>query len=83
MPNLDPKEADPSLVELCESLLAKARSGELRSIVATGFVADGARMSAFGGDLYRDVYATSGALHWLAREYEDRVLDSLPEDHHA
>lgn len=69
-------EPDQALISGIKSMLAKAEAGELRCLVATGFTADGSRLSFFGGSTLQDnVYAVSGALSWLQREYEDRVLD--------
>lgn len=82
-PTLPPGEPDPNLVAGIQGMLELAQSGQLRSLAATGFCADGNRMAVWGGDLYRNVYEMAGALRWLGRQYEDRVLDGMPEGHHA
>ncbi len=71
VPTGDP---DIRMVKLLRNVLAMAESGELQSIVMTGFVASGDRMSGFAGDLDGDVYKLRGAIMWLDTEYADLVL---------
>jgi hypothetical protein len=55
-----------------ERLLELARSGELQSLVATGFTKDGMRLSMWGGE-HTNVYEMRGAIMWLDSEYVNRV----------
>lgn len=72
-------EPDTSMVKLLRGVLKMAESGELRSIVMTGFVASGDCMSGFAGDLDSDVYKMRGAIMWLDTEYTDRVLGNAKD----
>lgn len=65
-------EVNTALCGILRDLLAKAESGELQSLVATGFVADGGRMSAWS-DTHENVYEMHGAIAWLQHEYVARV----------
>lgn len=65
------------LIELLEELTAMAKSGRLRSLVGTGFVEDGCRVSLFGGDIGSGVWAMKGALCELANEYSERAIHRM------
>lgn len=70
------KESDATLVRMLEDLLERAKSGDLRSFVGTGFVADGGRL-AFWADWHPSVYEMRGALAWLETEYVHRHPEAL------
>ena len=57
------------LVNLLESMLEKARLGELQSLIGTGYLVDGCRLSFFA-DQHEDIYQMLGALVWLQAEYQ-------------
>lgn len=63
---------DEGLIEALERTLEMARSGELQSLVATGFTAEGMRFSMWGGH-HTNVYEMRGAIMWLDSEYVHRV----------
>lgn len=65
----EPQEA---VIKMIESLLQRARSGELQSLVGCGFTADGARLSIWAGH-HQNVYEMLGNLAWLQHEYVDRI----------
>jgi hypothetical protein len=73
VPSNEPNEA---LCAGLRDLLARAESGELQSMIGTGFTSDGMRMAAWF-DLNPDVYQTLGALAWLQAEYVHRHADVL------
>lgn len=70
----EPREA---LISLLESLVEKAKSGQLQSFIGTGFVSDGARLSVWF-DQHENVYEMLGSLAWLHAEYVHRHTDALP-----
>lgn len=65
-------EVNHALCQILTDLLAKAESGELLCLVATGFVADGGRLTAWA-DNHPNVYEMQGAISWLQHEYVARV----------
>jgi len=71
--NLPSKLGEPrhELIGVLENLLEQAKSGHLQSFIATGFVSDGLRMSAWV-DSHVNVYEMLGALSWLQHEYVQR-----------
>lgn len=74
------EEPREDLVSALEALLAMAKDGRLRSMICTGFCADGSRMSAFAGDWSADVYSMRGALAWLEDEFSDRIKGNVVEE---
>jgi hypothetical protein len=71
-------EPDPVVISILENLLDRARSGQLQSIIATGFCSDGARMAAFATDNTTNVYEMMGAISWLEHEYAERIARHNP-----
>ncbi len=67
---------DEALVKVLENLLSRAKSGQLQSLIATGFLGNGERVAAWGGQ-HENVYEMRGAIAWLENEYVDRVLDRV------
>lgn len=67
-PNATPNE---SLVNMLEGLLAHAKSGYLRSMIGTGFTADGLRLNAWA-DAHPNVHEMLGSIAWLQHEYVQR-----------
>lgn len=65
-------EPNEALIEGLENLLKRAKSGQLQSMVATGFCSDGCRMTAWLDDRQTDIYQMLGAIYWLAHEYTNR-----------
>lgn len=64
-------EPNQALVDMLADLLDDAKSGRLQSFVGTGFMADGARVGAWG-DTHPNVYEMLGAISWLEHEYVHR-----------
>lgn len=64
VPTSEPNEA---LITALEKILDDARRGELQSFFATGFRADGLRMSCIFP--HRNVYEVVGSLEMLKHEY--------------
>lgn len=71
-------EPRQELVSLLESLLDDAKSGRLQSLIATGFMSDGCRLSAHSTGEH-DVYSMLGALAWLQHEYVDRIAGKVEQ----
>jgi hypothetical protein len=69
----NPTDTEPieELVLMLRDLLADAESGRLRSLIGTGFLADGCRISVWA-DNHQNVYEMRGALAWLGDEYVHR-----------
>lgn len=65
-------EPSPALVKVLRDLLELAESGRLQCLIATGFTADGSRLTAWGGS-HPNVYEMLGAINWTAIEYADRI----------
>lgn len=61
-------EPNEALIRLLEQALAEARSGQLQSLVATGFGADGMRYALWCAT-HPNVYEMLGAIAWLHAEY--------------
>ena len=70
-PNAGPNQ---SLIDSLRDLLRRAEDGELQSLIGTGFMADGMRMSMWC-DHHENVYEMLGALAWLESEYVKRVTE--------
>lgn len=51
----DPTEPNPALVELLEEYLARAKSGELRSVAIAGHLSGSRTSSGFGGENYANL----------------------------
>lgn len=68
-------EPNAALIEALEDTLERARSGQLQSLIATGFVSDGARF-ALWVDAHENVYEMLGSIAWLQHEYVDRHVQS-------
>jgi hypothetical protein len=56
-------------------MLADAESGLLQSLYATGFRADGLRMSCMFP--HNNVYEVVGAIEWLKHQYIDQMTEPL------
>lgn len=71
-------EPRPSLIAILKNLLAKAESGELQSLIGTGFTHERLCV-AIWHDTHENVYEMLGALNWLEHEYVQRHVASTPE----
>lgn len=70
-------EPSPALVKMLRDMLELAESGRLQCIIATGFLADGGRLTAWGGS-HPNVYEMLGAIEWMREEYVDRIKKQNP-----
>lgn len=61
----------PQLIQMLELLIEKAKTGELQSLIGTGFTSNRKRMSVWV-DLHDNVYEQLGALELLKLEYAHR-----------
>ena len=61
-------EPRQELIDVLENLLERAKTGQLQSLIATGFISDGGRISAWA-DTHENAYEMLGALAWLEHEY--------------
>lgn len=68
-------EPNQSLIKTLEDILESARSGELQSFIATGFRADGLRMSCVFA--HRNVYEFIGSIELLKRDYIEQMTERL------
>lgn len=68
-------EPNQRLVEALEKILAEAKSGELQSFFATGFRADGLRMSCIFP--HQNVYEVVGSLEMLKQDYLTNWTEKL------
>lgn len=68
-------EPNPALIKAIENILESAKSGELQSFLATGFRADGLRMSCIFP--HTNVYEVVGSLEFLKAEYMDNWTAKL------
>lgn len=68
-------EPNPALIKALEDILESARSGELQSIFATGFRADGLRMSCMFP--HHNVYEVVGSIEFLKMQYIHNMTESL------
>ncbi len=59
------------LCAMLRDLLERAESGYLQSLIATGFTADGLRLSVWS-DTHPNVHEMLGAIAWLQAEYIER-----------
>lgn len=64
-----------SLIRALEDILESAKSGELQSFFATGFRADGLRMSCMFP--HHNVYEVVGSLEFLKAEYMNNMTEPL------
>lgn len=71
-PTSKPNQA---LIKALEDILESAKSGELQSFLATGFRADGLRMSCIFP--HTNVYEVVGSLEFLKAEYMDNWTAKL------
>lgn len=69
-------EPNESLVAVCRDLLARAESGSLQSLIATGFSSEGSRL-ALWADAHDNFYEMLGALASLQAEYLHRHQEKL------
>lgn len=67
-------EPIPSLIECAEDILAKAKSGELRSLVYLGFNRDGSFDSGNAGQRFNRAYVL-GAFQQAGLDYYHRRRD--------
>jgi len=75
VPTNEPSQA---LIKMLRQTLELAESGKLQVLIATGFLADGGRLTAWGGH-HPNVYEMLGAIHWTAIEYADRIKAQNPD----
>lgn len=75
VPTNDPK---PALVKVMRDLLEMAESGRLQVFIGTGWMADGNRITAWGG-VHDNVYEMLGAIEWMREEYVDRIKTQNPD----
>lgn len=68
-------EPNQALIKALEDILESAKSGELQSFLATGFRADGLRMSCIFP--HTNVYEVVGSLEFLKAEYMDNWTAKL------
>ena len=75
-----PGDTEPSepLIGMLSQLLAMAESGQLRSFIGTGFVADGGRL-AIWADTHPNIYEQLGSLEWIKAEYIHRHTSASDE----
>lgn len=79
LPNVKPPttgKPNVGLISMLENMLEKAKSGELQSLIGTGYLVDGHRLSFFA-DQHEDIYQMLGALAWLQSEYQNRHPDGF------
>ncbi len=69
-------EPNQEVIDMIETMLDHAKSGNLQSFVGTGFMADGARI-AMWADTEQHVYKMLGAIAWMHAEYLHRHTDKL------
>jgi hypothetical protein len=69
-------EPNEVLVKCLKNALERAESGELQSIVATGFTNEGLRFSMWA-DHHINVYEMLGAISWLEHEYVHRHTEAI------
>ena len=77
MPGITVPTAEPNkaLIKALEDILESARSGELQSFFATGFRADGLRMSCMFP--HHNVYEVVGAIEFLKAKYMHNMTEPL------
>ena len=64
-------EPNEALIGVLEDALARAKTGQLQSLIGTGFTSDGGRL-AMWADQHENVYEMLGSLAWLQHEYVHR-----------
>lgn len=74
-----PKPGEPvaSLVEMLTDLLEMAKTGELQSLVGTGFTSDNCRLALWHISNHTNVYEALGAISWLQHEYVARIAGTI------
>lgn len=77
MPGVTIPTAEPNkaMIQALEDILESARSGELQSLFATGFRADGLRMSCMFP--HHNVYEVVGSIEFLKAEYMRNMTEPL------
>lgn len=77
MPGVTVPTAEPNkaMIQALEDILESARSGELQSLFATGFRADGLRMSCMFP--HHNVYEVVGSIEFLKAEYMHNMTEPL------
>lgn len=75
VPTNEPSQA---LIKTLRQALELAESGRLQCLIATGFTADGGRLTAWGGT-HANVYEMLGAIEWMREEYVDRIKKQNPD----
>ena len=68
-------EPNTAIIKALEDILESARTGELQSFFATGFRADGLRMSCIFP--HTNVYEVVGSLEYLKAEYMENWTAKL------
>lgn len=68
-------EPNQALIAAIEDILLSAKSGELQSLFATGFRADGLRMSCMFP--HSNVYEVVGSIEWLKHQYINTMTEPL------
>lgn len=68
-------EPNQAIIKAIEDILESAKSGELQSFFATGFRADGLRMSCIFP--HHNVYEVVGSLEYLKAEYMENWTEKL------
>ncbi len=72
---LQTQEPNEDLIHVVKGMLADAESGLLQSLYATGFRADGLRMSCMFP--HNNVYEVVGAIEWLKHQYIYQMTEPL------
>ena len=67
-------EPNDVLIKALRKTLARAESGELQSLIGTGFTQDGARFALWCPH-NPNVYETLGSIAWLEHEYVTRITE--------
>ena len=77
LPGITAPSAEPNsaLIEALEDILEMAKSGELQSFFATGFKADGLRLSCMFP--HHNVYEVVGSIEFLKMQYIHNMTESL------
>lgn len=68
-------EPNPGLIKALEDILESAKTGELQSLFATGFRADGLRMSCMFP--HHNVYEVVGSIELLKTQYIHTMTEPL------
>ena len=73
-----PGEPVPELVSLIEGMLERAKRGEIKCLIGTGWTSDGGRLSYRGGH-HDNIYEMRGAIAFLDDEYVAWVKSVAPD----